>query len=49
MTEMMLKVAENPLAPWIVLFGAGSVLIIEAYRVSRTALWGDMFTEDMDD
>lgn len=49
MIEMMMKVANNPAAPWIVLIGACAILVVEAYRASRTALWGDMFTEDMDD
>ncbi len=49
MLDVMMRVAENPVMPWLVLLGAGSILIFEAVRASRTALWGDMFTEDMDD
>ena len=49
MIDVMMKVAQNPVTPWLVLCGAGMIVVIEAVRVSRTALWGDMFTEDMDD
>ena len=49
MIEMMLRVLESPVAPWLVLGGASAILVVEAYHSSRTALWGDMFTEDMDD
>lgn len=49
MFDMMMSAAQNPMTPWIVLAGVGIVLLVEAWKVSHTALMGDMFAEGMDD
>ncbi|MEL7128347.1 MAG: hypothetical protein AAGK23_02275 [Pseudomonadota bacterium] len=49
MLQMMIETAQNPITPWVVLAGVGIVFLIEAWRVSHTALMGDLFADGMDD
>lgn len=49
MTEYMTELATNSALPLWILAAAGTVVVVEAIRASRTALWGDMFVEDLED
>lgn len=49
MIEYMTQLATNSAFPLWILAAAGTVVIVEAFRASRTALWGDMFVEDLED
>ena len=49
MIETLLSAAQHPHTPWIVLSLAGFAVAVEAFRVSPRALWGDLFTEEMDE
>jgi len=46
MIEMMVDWAGQTSTAWWVLAGAAAVIVVEAARVSRTALWGDLVEDD---
>ncbi|MDJ0921468.1 MAG: hypothetical protein QNI84_10085 [Henriciella sp.] len=46
MIEAMMEWAAKPSAAWWVLAGAALIIVIEAARVSKTTLWGDMIDDD---
>lgn len=48
MIQVMVDAAQHPYAPWGVLCLAGVIVVVEAVRASRYALWGDMFDDDLD-
>tara|TARA_Y100000052_G_scaffold27195_1_gene34091 strand:- start:10474 stop:10611 length:138 start_codon:yes stop_codon:yes gene_type:complete len=45
MIDVMVNAVQQPAAPLMVLCLAGIVVVIEALRVSRKALWSDLFEE----
>tara|TARA_B100000678_G_scaffold157887_1_gene131884 strand:+ start:28598 stop:28735 length:138 start_codon:yes stop_codon:yes gene_type:complete len=45
MIDVMVNAVQQPAAPLMVLCLAGLVIVVEALRVSREALWSDMFDE----
>lgn len=49
MIDFLMSVATAPITPWIVLGGAAMIIVVEAARVSRTALWGDFFADEWED
>lgn len=49
MMEYMTQLATNSSLPLWVLAATGTIVVVEAFRASRTALWGDMFVEDLED
>lgn len=49
MYETILAWAEAPATPWWVLCGVATIVTAEAARVSRRALWGDLFGDEADD
>jgi len=49
MMEYMTQLATNSSLPLLVLAAAGIIVVVEAFGASRTALWGDMFVEDLED
>jgi len=49
MIEMMVDWAREPATSWWVLCVAGLVIGAGAIRQSREALWGDMFSDDIDE
>ena len=46
MFEKMVAWAGQPDTAWWVLGAAALVILVQAARVSRTALWGDLVEED---
>ncbi|MEL6754309.1 MAG: hypothetical protein AAFO57_09805 [Pseudomonadota bacterium] len=49
MIELMVNWASQPATAVFVLAGAVVVILVEATRQGRTALWGDFFYDEMDD
>jgi len=49
MFEFLMIAAQSPITPWIVLIGVGTVMIIESWKASHSALMGDMFAEGFDE
>lgn len=45
MIDVMVNAVQQPAAPLMVLCLAGIVVVVEALRVSREALWSDLFEE----
>jgi hypothetical protein len=49
MIDLFASLFVSPALPVMILFGGGLVVVCEAVRSSRHALWGDMFAEDGDE
>lgn len=49
MIDVMTQWASQPWLPISVLIGATLIVVVEATRDSRSALWGDHFIEDLDE
>jgi len=49
MYEMLMTAAQHPLTPWAIIAGGAVVILVEAWKVSHTALMGEMFAEGLDD
>ena len=49
MIAFLIEAAQNPITPWIVLAGVGLVVLVESWKVSHTALMGDMFADGLDE
>ena len=49
MIDAILDWASAPMTPWWVLALVTAVFAAEAVRVSRRALWGDFFEDDIED
>lgn len=45
MIDVMVNAVQQPAVPLMVLCLAGVAVVIEALRVSREALWSDLFEE----
>ncbi|MFC6197275.1 hypothetical protein [Ponticaulis profundi] len=45
MFDVMVNLVQQPAVPLIVLCVAGVAVVFEALRVSREALWSDLFDE----
>ncbi len=45
MIDVMVSAVQQPAAPLMVLCVAGLAVVVEALRVSRKALWSDLFEE----
>ena len=45
MIDVMVNAVQQPAAPLMVLCLAGLAVVVEALRVSREALWSDLFEE----
>lgn len=48
MMNLLMSMAENPMTPWIVLSGAGLIILTEAWKESHATLMGDMFADGAD-
>ncbi len=46
MIEVMVEWAGRPSTAWWVLAGAALVIVVQAARVSKTVLWGDLLEDD---
>ena len=46
MIEMMVEWAGRPSTAWWVLASAAAVIVVQATRASKTALWGDLIEDD---
>jgi len=49
MMNILMRAAENPMTPALVLIGVGIVVAVEAWKVSHKALMGDLFAEGYDE
>ncbi|MEM6626412.1 MAG: hypothetical protein AAF719_06880 [Pseudomonadota bacterium] len=49
MMDMMVEMVRQPAVHWLVLSGAAIAVIVEAYKASPEALWGDMISDELDD
>lgn len=49
MMDMMVDWASRPETAGWVLAGAVTILVVEAIRQSRTALWGDFFGDEAEE
>jgi len=49
MIDFLMSAAHNPMTPMLVLAGAMTVILVEAWRVSHHALMGDLFAEGNDE
>lgn len=49
MMSFLMTAAENPVTPILVLVGVGIVILVEAWKVSHSALMGDLFAEGYDE
>ena len=49
MMNILMRAAENPMTPAMVLIGVGVVVLVEAWKVSHKALMGDLFAEGFDE
>lgn len=49
MMNFLMTAADNPATPWIILSGIAAIFLVEAWKVSHTALMGDMFADGIDD
>jgi len=49
MLNILMRAAENPMTPALVLIGVGIVVAVEAWKVSHKALMGDLFAEGYDE
>ncbi len=49
MMEMLVEWSRDPATAWWVVAVVGAIIGVEAVRVSRRALWGDMFGEEGDE
>ncbi|MDF1681055.1 MULTISPECIES: hypothetical protein [Ponticaulis] len=45
MIDVMVNAVQQPAAPLMVLCLAGLAVVIEAMRVSREAMWSDLFED----
>ena len=43
--EFVLSAAQNPVTPQIILVGAFALIFLEAWKVSREALMGDLYND----
>ena len=46
MLEVMMEWAAQPKTAWAVLFGAGLLFAVQAFRVSPTVFWADLIEEE---
>ncbi|MEQ8300779.1 MAG: hypothetical protein RH945_09575 [Hyphomonas sp.] len=49
MIDLMNQFASGQTLPFCVLLGGCIIVVVEAFRASRRALWGDMFAEDLEE
>jgi hypothetical protein len=49
MMDTIVQFATGQTLPFCVLLGGCIIVVVEAARASRLALWGDMFSEDLED
>jgi len=49
MIDILVSAAHNPMTPVLVLAGALTVILVEAWKVSHQALMGDLFADGIDD
>ena len=49
MIDMMTQFVSGQTLPFCVLLGGCIIMVVEAARASRRALWGDMFSEDLEE
>ncbi|KCZ89420.1 hypothetical protein [Hyphomonas johnsonii] len=49
MIDMMIQFVSGQTLPFCILLGGCIIVVVEAARASRRALWGDMFAEELED
>jgi hypothetical protein len=49
MIDSMTQFISGQTLPFCVLLGGCIIVVVEAVRASRIALWGDMFAEDLEE
>ncbi|MFH1517580.1 MAG: hypothetical protein ABIH17_06800 [Pseudomonadota bacterium] len=49
MIDLMTQFVSGQTLPFCVLLGGCIIVVVEAFRASRRALWGDMFAEDLEE
>ncbi|WP_382166201.1 hypothetical protein [Hirschia litorea] len=49
MINMMVDTLQQPAVLWMVLAGAVIAVLVEAYKTSPDALWGDIFGDESND
>jgi len=49
MIDILVNLAQSPLTPLVVLGGAFTVIVVEAWKASHSVLMGDLFADGIDE